>query len=52
VLKGNTVERRVVRVGARTGDGQIVLSGLSEGERLAIGDRALLSDGARVQVQE
>ena len=28
VLKGNTVERRVVRVGARTGDGQIVLSGL------------------------
>jgi len=52
VLKGNTVERRVVRLGARTGEGQVVLSGLSEGERLAVGDRSLLSDGVKVQVQE
>jgi RND family efflux transporter MFP subunit len=52
VLKGNTVERRVVRVGARTGEGQVVLSGLSEGDRLAVGDRALLADGVKVQVQE
>jgi RND family efflux transporter MFP subunit len=52
VLKGNTVERRVVRVGARTSDGQIVLSGLSEGEQLAVGDRSLLTDGVRVQIQK
>jgi RND family efflux transporter MFP subunit len=52
VLKGNTVERRVVRVGARTSDGQIVLSGLAEGEQLAVGDRSLLTDGVRVQVQK
>jgi RND family efflux transporter MFP subunit len=52
VLKDNTVERRVVRIGARSADGQVVLSGLSEGDRLAIGDRSLLADGAKVQIQE
>ncbi len=52
VLKDNTVERRVVRIGARSAEGQVVLSGLSEGDRLAIGDRSLLADGAKVQIQE
>jgi RND family efflux transporter MFP subunit len=52
ILNGNTVERRVVRVGARSAEGQVVLSGLSEGDRLAIGDRSLLADGAQVQIQE
>jgi RND family efflux transporter MFP subunit len=52
VLKGNTVERRVVRLGARSGENQVVLSGLAEGDRLAVGDRALLADGVKVQVQE
>jgi RND family efflux transporter MFP subunit len=52
VLKDNTVERRVVRVGARSAEGQVVLSGLAEGDRLAIGDRSLLADGVKVQIQE
>jgi RND family efflux transporter MFP subunit len=52
VLKDNTVERRVVRIGARSAEGQVVLSGLAEGDRLAIGDRSLLADGAKVQIQE
>jgi RND family efflux transporter MFP subunit len=52
VLKDNTVERRVVRIGARSAEGQVVLSGLAEGDRVAIGDRSLLADGTKVQIQE
>jgi RND family efflux transporter MFP subunit len=52
ILKDNTVERRVVRIGARSAEGQVVLSGLSEGDRLAIGDRSALADGTKVQIQE
>ncbi len=52
VLHDDTVERRVVKLGTRREDGQIVLSGLSPGERVAIGDFAKLADGARVKVVE
>jgi RND family efflux transporter MFP subunit len=48
----NTVERRAVKLGARTDDGQIVVSGLAAGERVAMGDLSKLADGARVKVVE
>jgi hypothetical protein len=40
----------VVRLGAREGDSRIVLSGVSPGERVAIGDFATLADGARIKI--
>ena len=50
IINGNdTVERRVVRLGARTTDGQLVLSGLSGGARVAVGNLGALSDGAKIQ---
>jgi len=52
VIHGDTVERRVVRLGARSADGQVVLSGLSAGERVALGDFSKLKDGARVKIAE
>ena len=52
VLHDDTLERRVVKLGARNADGQIILSGLSSGERVAVGDFAKLADGARVKVVE
>jgi hypothetical protein len=51
IIHGDTVERRSVRLGARTADGQAVLSGLSPGEHVAAGDLNKLSDGVRVQVE-
>ena len=50
VLTDDRVERRSVRLGARTSAGQIVLSGITAGARLATGDLDKLTDGARVRV--
>jgi RND family efflux transporter MFP subunit len=51
IINGNdTVERRVVRLGARTSDGQLVLSGLPGGTRIAASNLAALSDGAKIHV--
>jgi len=50
VVHGDTVERRAVRLGARNTDGQIVLAGISSGDRLAVGDLSALADGMRVKV--
>jgi hypothetical protein len=50
VLNDDHVERRAVRLGARVAKGQIVLSGLSAGARVAAGDLSQLADGARVRV--
>jgi RND family efflux transporter MFP subunit len=52
VLHDDTVERRVVKLGAHNDDGQAVLSGLAPGERVAIGDFSKLADGAHVKVVE
>ncbi|CAN7636269.1 efflux RND transporter periplasmic adaptor subunit [Trinickia sp. LjRoot230] len=52
VLHDETVERRVVKLGARADEGQIVLSGLSAGERVALGDLTKLADGTHVKVAE
>ncbi len=51
VLNDSRVERRSVRLGGRVAAGQVVLSGLSAGARLATGDLAKLTDGARVRIE-
>jgi RND family efflux transporter MFP subunit len=50
VINDTTVERRTVRLGGSSSEGQVVLSGLSSGARLAIADFSQLSDGARVRI--
>jgi len=50
VINGNTVERRVVRLGSRTSDGQLVLSGISSGTHVVVGNLDALTDGAKVYV--
>ncbi len=50
VINGDTVERRVVRLGSRTSEGQLVLSGISSGTRVVVGHLESLTDGAKVYV--
>jgi RND family efflux transporter MFP subunit len=50
VIHGDKVERRMVKLGARNAEGQVVLSGVAPGDRLAIADFAKLTDGAAVTV--
>jgi RND family efflux transporter MFP subunit len=52
VIEGGSVARRNVRLGGHTSDGQLMVSGVSAGTRVAVGDFARLSDNARVSVQE
>jgi RND family efflux transporter MFP subunit len=52
VIDGDRVERRAVRLGARSADAQTILSGLQPGSHVALGDLATLSDGARVSIQQ
>ena len=52
VVHDDTLERRVVRLGGKLPDGgQIILSGLNAGARLALADFSQLVDGARVQIE-
>ena len=51
VVRDNIAERRTVRLGTRSAAGQVVLSGLTAGTQLAVGDLSQLSDGARVHVR-
>ncbi len=50
LVRGKEVERRAVRLGARTDQGQVVLAGLDAGSVVATGDVSKLSDHARVQI--
>jgi RND family efflux transporter MFP subunit len=53
VVNGNHVERRTVRLGGKTSEGQQVLSGISPGERVAIADFSrLVGDDTKVYVQD
>lgn len=52
VIRDDVVERRAVRLGGRDAAGQIVLSGLTAGARLAVADWSSLSDGARVRIAD
>jgi hypothetical protein len=51
VIRDNVVERRAVRLGREEGDRRIVLSGLTAGARVAIGDFSQLVDGARIRIE-
>ena len=51
MIRDKKVERRAVRLGASTTDGQLVLAGLVPGDRVAQGDLSKLSDGAKVHVE-
>ena len=51
ILRGDIVERRAVRLGAGGASNATVLSGLSAGDRVAIGDFNQLKDGAKVRVE-
>jgi len=52
VVDGDRVERRAVRLGARSADDQTILSGLLPGAHVALGDLTTLSDGARIHVEQ
>jgi RND family efflux transporter MFP subunit len=51
VITGDRVERRSVRLGSATPAGQVVLSGLTPGTRLAAGDLSALTDGMKVRAE-
>jgi RND family efflux transporter MFP subunit len=50
IEKNDTIERRAVRLGPRSSAGQVVVSGLESGARLAVADFSQLVDGARIRV--
>ena len=52
VINGSTVERRAVRLGERTAGRQVVLSGRTAGTLVAVGDLALLADGASIRIEK
>ncbi len=52
VIDGATVEGHAVRLGARNGDSQWILSGLDPGASVAIGDFTKLHDGARIRITQ
>jgi len=52
VVHDATVERRAVRLGASSSDRVTVLSGLSPGERVAIGDLAQMKDGGAIHIEQ
>jgi RND family efflux transporter MFP subunit len=52
VIVDDHIERRSVRLGSATPAGQVVLSGLTPGTRLAVGDPSTLADGVRVRAEE
>jgi RND family efflux transporter MFP subunit len=52
VVRGSTVERRAVRLGAKTSAGQIVIAGLVPGDAVAVGDLTKLDDGSDIRVEK
>jgi hypothetical protein len=52
VIRGDAVERRIVRLGARRGDDQVILTGIASGDRLAIGDFSQLGDNVKIRVEQ
>ena len=51
VIRGETVERRAVKLGDARGNQVQVVAGLSGGEQVALGELAKLADGARIEIQ-
>jgi RND family efflux transporter MFP subunit len=51
VVNADVVERRAVLLGARSSDGQLILSGLSPGSKVVVGPLNLFSNGEKVRVE-
>ena len=51
VVRGDKVEQRTVKLGAQSAQGQVVLSGIDAGARLAVPLQGKLSDGMTIRVQ-
>jgi RND family efflux transporter MFP subunit len=51
VVRGDKVEQRAVKLGAQSAQGQVVLSGIDAGARLAVPLQGKLSDGMAIRVQ-
>ena len=51
VIKDKAVERRAVKLGGKGPDGQVILSGISAGDKLAVGDLSKLQDGTKIAIQ-
>jgi RND family efflux transporter MFP subunit len=52
VVRDATLERRAVKLGAASAERITVLSGLTPGEHVAIGDFAKMKDGAAVHIEQ
>jgi RND family efflux transporter MFP subunit len=52
VVEGNLVRQRIVKIGERQNDVVEIISGLKDGEVVALDGAAFLSDGAPVKIQE
>ena len=52
VVRDGRIERRAVRLGSKTADGVIILSGLSSGDAVAVGDLDKLADGTEVRIEQ
>ena len=50
VVNDGAVERRSVKLGTRVAGNQVVLSGLTSGARIAVGDLSQLADGTKVRI--
>jgi multidrug efflux pump subunit AcrA (membrane-fusion protein) len=51
VVHDRTLERRAVRLGPGSASAVNVISGLTAGEHVAVGDFAQLRDGARIRIE-
>ncbi len=51
IVRDDKLERRAVKLGAKTPDGLTILSGLSPNDRVAIGDSAKFADGVKVRIE-
>ncbi|MGE3332361.1 MAG: efflux RND transporter periplasmic adaptor subunit [Rhodospirillaceae bacterium] len=51
VVRGDKIEKRSVQLGGRNGDTITVLSGVAAGDKLAVGDFAVLKDGLEIEVE-
>jgi RND family efflux transporter MFP subunit len=52
VVHDSTLERRAVKLGASSAERVTVLSGLSAGERVAVGDLTQMKDGSAVHIEQ
>ena len=51
VIHDDVLDRRAVRLGASSGDNVTVLSGVTAGEKIAVGDFTKLKDGVKIRIQ-